>query len=156
MLEAEQQRTPIERLVYGIAPRYAVDPELALAMISVESNFDPAAVSPKNAQGLMQLIPETAQRFGVKRVFDPVDNINGGLAYIRWLLAFFKGNVQLVIAAYNAGEGAVEKYRGIPPFAETRRYVQKITGMYRRAKHPYNEQVVPPSPLVADTRRAAN
>jgi hypothetical protein len=152
-LAADQGRTPIERLVYNIAPGYAVDPELALAMIAVESNFNPVAVSPKNAQGLMQLIPETAQRFGVKRVFDPVDNINGGLAYIRWLLAFFQGNVQLVIAAYNAGEGAVEKYRGIPPYAETRKYVQKITGMYRKAKHPYEERVVSPSALVAGGKR---
>lgn len=149
---AEQDRTPIERLVYRIAPQYAVDPKLALAMIAVESDFNPVAVSPKNAQGLMQLIPETAQRFGVKRVFDPVENINGGLAYLRWLLAFFQGDVQLVIAAYNAGEGAVEKYRGVPPFAETRRYVQKITGLYSKVTHPYEEHVVPPSSLVAHAR----
>ena len=153
-LAAEQGRTPIERLVHSIAPQYAIDPELALAMIEVESNFNPVAVSPKNAQGLMQLIPETAQRFGVKRVFDPVDNINGGLAYIRWLLAFFQGNVQLVIAAYNAGEGAVERYGGIPPYAETRKYVQKITGMYTKATHPYEEHISPPSSLVARGKRA--
>lgn len=151
-LAAEQDRTPIERLVYRIAPQYAVDPKLALAMIAVESDFNPVAVSPKNAQGLMQLIPETAQRFGVKRVFDPVENINGGLAYLRWLLAFFQGDVQLVIAAYNAGEGAVEKYRGIPPYAEKRRYVQKITGLYSSAMHPYEEHIVPPSSLVARAR----
>ncbi|MBK7470616.1 MAG: transglycosylase SLT domain-containing protein [Betaproteobacteria bacterium] len=152
-LAAAPRRMPIALLVNRIAPLYAVDPELALAMIAVESDFDPAAVSPRNAQGLMQLIPETARRFGVKRVFDPVDNIKGGLAYIRWLLAFFQGNVQLVIAAYNAGEGAVEKYRGIPPYAETRRYVQKITGMYPKAMHPYEERIAAPSALVARAKR---
>ena len=152
-LAVRPDRTPIALLVNRIAPEYAVDPELALAMIAVESDFNPAAVSPRNAQGLMQLIPETARRFGVKRVFDPVDNIKGGLAYIRWLLAFFQGKVHLVIAAYNAGEGAVEKYRGIPPYAETRRYVQKITGMYPKAMHPYEEHIVAPSALVASARR---
>ncbi len=139
----------IEQLVYLLAPQYAVDPKLALAVISVESAFNPAAVSPKNAQGLMQLIPETAARFGVKKVFNPVENIKGGLAYLRWLLAFFKGDVSLVLAAYNAGERAVERYRGIPPYAETRAYVRKITGMYKKTEHPYESEVVEPSPIMA-------
>ena len=152
-LAARLGRMPIALLVNRIAPLYAVDPELALAMIAVESDFNPAAVSPRNAQGLMQLIPETARRFGVTRVFDPVDNIKGGLAYIRWLLAFFQGNVHLVIAAYNAGEGAVERHRGIPPYAETRRYVQKITGMYPKAMHPYEEHIAAPSALVTRAGR---
>lgn len=143
----------IARLVHQVAPRYAVDPKLALAVISVESNFNPGAVSPKNAQGLMQLIPDTAERFGVKRAFNPVENINGGLAYLRWLLAFFQGDVALVAAAYNAGERAVEKYRGIPPYPETRRYVQKITGIYPKAKHPYQAAIVEPSPIMARLRR---
>jgi soluble lytic murein transglycosylase-like protein len=102
------------------------------------------------------LIPQTAQRFGVKRAFDPVDNINGGLAYLRWLLAFFQGNVPLVLAAYNAGEGAVERYRGIPPYEETRRYVKKITGMYPKAQHPYQAHIVDPSPIFARARRAGS
>lgn len=144
----------IARLVHQVAPRYAVDPRLALAVIAVESNFNPAAVSPKNAQGLMQLIPDTAERFGVKRAFNPIDNLNGGLAYLRWLLAFFEGDVALVAAAYNAGERAVERYRGVPPYPETRRYVRKITDIYPKAKHPYESAVVEPSPIMARLRRA--
>ena len=132
-----RDRTEIEKLVYHLAPQYAVDSRLALALISVESSFNPTAVSPKKAQGLMQLIPETAERFGVKQVFNPEENIKGGLAYLRWLLALFEGDVSLVLAAYNAGERAVEKYRGIPPYAETQQYVGKITGIYKKAMHPY-------------------
>ena len=142
-------RSEIEQLVRRLAPQYAVDWKLVMAVISVESAFNSAAVSPKNAQGLMQLIPETAERFGVKKVFNPVENIKGGLAYLRWLLAFFQGDVPLVVAAYNAGERAVEKYRGIPPYAETRNYVRKITGIYKKPSHPYESAIVEPSPIMA-------
>ncbi|MEO8417239.1 MAG: transglycosylase SLT domain-containing protein [Methylophilaceae bacterium] len=133
---------PISDLVYQLAPDYKVDPKLVLAIISVESGFNVHAKSPKNAQGLMQLIPETAQRFRVKNAFDPADNIRGGLAYLQWLLAFFKGNVPLVAAAYNAGEHAVEKYRGIPPYPETKDYVRKVTKLYRSPTHPYKSNLV--------------
>ncbi|MEO8159680.1 MAG: transglycosylase SLT domain-containing protein [Betaproteobacteria bacterium] len=147
------EQTEIEKLVFRLAPSYSIDPQLALAVIAVESAFDAGAVSPKNAQGLMQLIPETAERFGVKRAFNPAENIKGGLAYLRWLLAFFQGDVALVAAAYNAGERAVEKYRGIPPYAETRRYVRKITGIYTKASHPYKSDIVAPSPIMARVTR---
>lgn len=147
-------RHEVEQLVKQLAPRYAIDPQLVLALIAAESGFDARAVSPKNAQGLMQLIPETAARFGVKSVFDPSDNIRGGLAYLRWLMAFFKGEVSLVLAAYNAGEGAVERYKGIPPYAETRVYVARITSVYPKRTHPYNPQVVEPSPMLAVQRRS--
>jgi len=140
--------------VHKLAPQYAIDPKLVMAVISTESAFNPGAVSPKNAQGLMQLIPETAERFGVKKVFNPVENIKGGLAYLRWLLAFFQGDVSLVLAAYNAGERAVEKYRGIPPYPETRSYVRKITSVYRNATHPFDSGVVEPSPLMESLKRA--
>ena len=133
-------------LVRRLAPEYRVSPTLALAIIRAESNFDPNARSPKNAQGLMQLIPETSARFNVKKPFDPVQNVRGGLAYLRWLLAYFKGNVVLVAAAYNAGEGAVEKYLGIPPYAETRAYVQRIRRYFRRESHPFDSTVTEPSP----------
>ena len=140
---------PIFNLVHQLAPRYEVDPKLALAVISVESAFNVRAKSPKNAQGLMQLIPETAQRFRVKNAFDPAENIKGGLAYLQWLLAFFRGDVSLVAAAYNAGERAVERYHGIPPYPETRDYVRKITQLYRKPNHPYQQNLVESSSFVA-------
>lgn len=133
---------PIFDLVHQLAPGYEVDPKLALAIIAVESGFKVHAKSPKNAQGLMQLIPATAQRFRVRNAFDPADNIRGGLAYLQWLLAFFKGNVPLVAAAYNSGERTVEKYRGIPPYPETRDYVRKITRLYKNPVHPYQSNLV--------------
>jgi soluble lytic murein transglycosylase-like protein len=133
-------------LIGKLAPEYGVSPRLALAVIRAESNFDPTAVSPKNAQGLMQLIPETAVRFNVRKPFDPEQNIRGGLSYLRWLLAYYKGDVTLVAAAYNAGEGAVNRFAGVPPFAETRGYVQRIRELFRRDQHPYDPSVVEPSP----------
>ena len=143
----------IMQLVQRLAPQYEVDSNLVLALISVESAFNPQALSPARAQGLMQLIPETAERFGVKRPFNPDENVKGGLAYLRWLLAYFEGDVALVLAAYNAGEGAVEKHRGVPPYNETRDYVKKITGMYRRLTHPFNPTVVSPSPIISLIKR---
>ena len=144
-------RADIRALVYRLAPEYRVDPKLALAVILVESGFDDNAVSPKNARGLMQLTPETAERFGVRAVFDPVDNVRGGLAYLRWLLAYFQGDVQLAVAAYNAGEKAVEKYRGVPPYPETRDYVRRITTIYKRTNHPFDGMIVGPSPMMRKT-----
>lgn len=149
-------RPEVEALVRQLAPQYAIDPQLVMALISVESSFNPNAVSPKNAQGLMQLIPQTAERFGVKKVFNPTENIRGGLAYLRWLMAFFEGEVRLVLAAYNAGERAVERYRGIPPYEETRNYVQRITGMYKKSTHPFSADVVAPSPLMSSLRKSGN
>ena len=132
----------ISRLVAKLAPLYKVDPQLVMAIISVESGFNIHAISPKNAQGLMQLIPATARRFKVKNSFNAEDNIKGGLAYLRWLLTFFKGDVSLVAAAYNAGEGTVKKYNGIPPYPETRNYVRKIRKLYKKRTHPYRTRTV--------------
>jgi soluble lytic murein transglycosylase-like protein len=146
-----REQAEVRALVYRLAPEYRVDPKLALAVIRVESGFDDTAVSTKNARGLMQLTPETAQRFGVRAVFDPVENVRGGLAYLRWLLAYFQGDVRLTIAAYNAGEKAVEKYRGIPPYPETRDYVRRITTIYKRANHPFDGTIVNPSPTMRRT-----
>ena len=132
----------ISRLVAKLAPLYEVDPQLVMAIISVESGFNIHAISPRNAQGLMQLIPATAKRFHVKNSFNAEDNIKGGLAYLRWLLTFFKGDVSLVAAAYNAGEGTVKRYNGIPPYPETRNYVKKIRRLYNKRTRPCLPRVV--------------
>ena len=132
---------PIYKLVSKIAPRYQIDTDLAMAFIAVESGFNPKAKSPKNAQGLMQLIPETAARFNVKDAYNPEDNIKGGLAYLQWLLAYFQGDVRLVAAAYNSGENAVERYKGVPPYPETKKYVQKIHSLYKKSYHPFRENM---------------
>ena len=142
------------RFVTLVAPEYRLDPHMVLAFIAAESNFDAQAVSPKNAQGLMQLIPETAARFGVRNSFDPVQNVRGGMAYLRWLMAYFEGDVVLVAAAYNAGEGAVERYRGVPPFAETRQYVWRIvSGAGGLLSHPFDVHVTPASGRMAQMVR---
>ena len=148
---------PILDLVSKLAPQYQVPPRLVLAVIEAESNFNRLAVSPKNAQGLMQLIPETAQRFGVKNVFDPAQNVRGGMAYLRWLLAYFEGDVALVAAAYNAGERAVERHLGVPPFSETRAYVRRILAAVRPLTA-YDASIAEPSPhlqLIRNRQRAA-
>jgi soluble lytic murein transglycosylase-like protein len=143
----------IERLVYQLAPQFNVNPKLALAIIAVESNFDTVALSNKNAKGLMQLIPDTARRFGVRNAFDPQQNIRGGMAYLRWLLAYFQGDVRLVAAAYNAGEGAVDRYRGVPPYAETQDYVRRVVERFGNAPHPFDAQVTSPSAQLARMKR---
>ncbi|HNT39964.1 MAG TPA: transglycosylase SLT domain-containing protein [Rubrivivax sp.] len=139
----------IVRFVELVAPEYELQPHLVLALIKQESNFDPLAVSPKNAQGLMQLIPDTARRFKVRNIMDPAQNLRGGMAYLRWLLATFEGDLALALAAYNAGEGAVERYRGIPPYAETRLYVRRIIAAINgQRSHPFDASVAPPSPML--------
>ena len=129
-------RKKVEKWVSKIAPKYSIDPALVMAVIGAESGFKSNALSPKSAQGLMQLIPSTAARFGVNDPWDPQQNINGGVAYLRWLMRHFKGDVELVLAAYNAGEGAVERYKGVPPYSETQHYVRRILGEYQKTTHP--------------------
>ncbi|MDI1362784.1 lytic transglycosylase domain-containing protein [Methylotenera sp.] len=136
------------RLVNTISKWYKVDEKLVLSIISVESNFENVATSNKEAQGLMQLIPDTAERFNVKNAYNASQNIKGGVAYLRWLLAYYKGDVALTIAAYNAGEGAVNKYKGIPPFAETKQYVKKVQARYPFKTHAYDAQITAPSPAL--------
>lgn len=141
----ENQRKLVA-LIRRLAPEYGIKPRLALAVARTESNLDPKAVSSKNAQGLMQLIPDTSVRFNVRKPFDPEQNVRGGLAYLRWLLAYFRGDVALVAAAYNAGEGAVNRHLGIPPYAETRGYVQRILAIFRDKEHPFDAAITDPSP----------
>lgn len=129
-------RKLVESWVNPIAAQYSVDPKLVLAVIQAESGFNPAALSSKNAQGLMQLIPATAERFGIRDVWNPVENIKGGTAYLHWLLRHFDGNVEWAVAAYNAGERTVEQYQGVPPYRETREYVRRILTAYQKTFHP--------------------
>lgn len=126
VMELPRNKRRVAELIRKLAPHYKVDIRLALAVASVESNFNISARSPKNAQGVMQLIPETAARFNVRNPFHPEQNIRGGLAYLRWLGNYFEGDLVRVIAAYNAGEGAVVKYGGIPPYDETQAYVMRV------------------------------
>ena len=112
--------------IQEISGRYGVDPALVHAVIGAESAFNPWAVSRKGAQGLMQLMPRTASALGVRDSFNPRDNIEGGVRHLRYLLDRYPGNVSFALAAYNAGEGAVDQYGGIPPYPETQQYVQKI------------------------------
>lgn len=145
-LERQLGRLPANKrwvveLVQTLSRWYAIDARLALAIISVESNFDPRARSPKNAMGLMQLIPQTAERFNVRDAFNASQNVKGGLTYLRWLLARYKGNVALAAAGYNAGEKAVDRHRGIPPYPETQQYVKRVMQLYRRAEHPFDQEL---------------
>ena len=117
---------------------------LVEAIIQVESNFDPRAVSIKNCKGLMQLHPDTARRFGVQDVFDAEENIRGGVAYLRWLLDHFDKDVTRTVAAYNAGENAVTKHGGVPPYRETQAYLQKVSRLYsltHRQSRPPSRQI---------------
>jgi soluble lytic murein transglycosylase-like protein len=139
---------PLVNFVKLMAPDYQLAPGLVLAFMATESNFNASAVSPKNALGLMQLIPDTAARFGVRNAMDPAQNIRGGMAYLRWLMAYFEGDVALVAAAYNAGERAVERYRGVPPYAETLHYVSRILGNVGALKQPFDAKVTAPSELL--------
>jgi hypothetical protein len=135
-------------LVKKIAGWYEIDPKLVLSIITVESDFQTKAQSPKSAMGLMQLIPATAERFNVKNAFDASQNIKGGVRYLRWLLCYYRGRIELVAAAYNAGEKAVDRYVGIPPYPETREYVKRLKKLYKRISHPYDEKITAPSPIL--------
>ena len=119
-------RTALRDLAARVARRHKVDEGLVQAMIEVESRYDTFAVSPRGAMGLMQLMPGTASRFAVRDVFDPADNVDGGVRYLKELLGRYSGQVRLALAAYNAGEDAVERFRGIPPYRETEQYVVRV------------------------------
>jgi soluble lytic murein transglycosylase-like protein len=138
----------ISARVRRLAPVHGLDERLVSAVIAVESDFNALAVSPANAQGLMQLIPETSTRFGIRDAFDPDQNLEGGMRYLRWLLARFKGDVTLALAGYNAGENAVLRYQGVPPYPETLKYIQKVRRYYGRLHHPV---ATPGEPLAGAT-----
>jgi len=124
----------LKDMIDRIAGEQGVESHLVHSVIRAESNYNANAVSPKGAQGIMQLIPSTARRFGVSNAFDARENIQGGVRYLRFLLDYYKGDYPKAIAAYNAGEGAVDKYHGIPPFAETQNYVYRVAGNLNAAR----------------------
>ena len=142
--EASPSAQALAGTVTRLAREYRLDPRLVTAVIRAESGFDPLARSPRNAQGLMQLIPETAERFGVGNPWNPTENLHGGMRYLRWLLSYFRGDVVLALAAYNAGEGAVDRHGGVPPYAETLAYVQRIRAIYPFDRHAYDPRIAAP------------
>ena len=146
LLNLPKNRRWVVDLVGPLARWNGVDPKLILSIIATESNFQIRARSPKAAMGLMQLIPETAERFNVSSAYNASQNIKGGLAYVRWLLSYYRGDVRLALAAYNAGEGTVDRYKGIPPYRETRQYVQRVMALYGRATHPFDGRAGKVSP----------
>jgi soluble lytic murein transglycosylase-like protein len=126
----------LDLIIFRAGKQYGVDPRLLHAVIWQESKYKVQARSHAGAQGLMQMIPATARRFGCADVHDPADNVQAGTRYLRFLLKRFNGNVSLALAGYNAGEGSVDKYDGIPPYNETQNYVRIITGRYGKTYHP--------------------
>jgi len=127
-------RSSFAQIINEVASKYQVDKELIEAVIETESGFNPQAQSPAGAQGLMQLMPETAASLGVTNSFDAKQNIDGGVRYLKQLLDYYGGDVVKALAGYNAGPGAVDKYDGIPPYQETQTYVNRVLEAYRRTK----------------------
>jgi hypothetical protein len=147
----------IDEAVDRIALQHQLSPQLIHSVIKVESNYNPYAVSSKGAQGLMQLIPSTARRFGVSNSFNPVENIQGGAKYLKYLLDLYSGNYPLALAAYNAGEGAVARYGGVPPYAETRNYlilVHKRLGEAQKAAAARQQKAAAAKPMVQEGKPA--
>ncbi|MGD0224519.1 MAG: lytic transglycosylase domain-containing protein [Terriglobia bacterium] len=143
----------IDELVEQTASSYQVDPELIRAIIRVESGYDAKAVSNKGAMGLMQLVPATAQRFGVANPFDPKQNLEGGVNYLKYLLDHFEGDLNLSLAAYNAGEHTVQRSGGIPAIPETQNYVRKVTNIYQPGDVPVPPKTTPREPPRAPITR---
>lgn len=144
----EVSKEPFGDLITAAAKRYSVDADLITSVIAAESNFDPKAISRRNARGLMQLLPVTAESLGVKNIFDPQENIDAGTHYLRDLLQLYKNDLALTLAAYNAGPDRVQRYGRVPPFAETISYV-------RRVKQTYNQRKSSNAPVKTPASRTA-
>ena len=128
------EQAPFGELIRKAAEKYGVDADLVFSVVAAESNFNPKAISRRNARGLMQLLPETAKRLGVRDIYDPAQNIDGGTRYLRDLLKLYDGDLALTLAAYNAGPGAVQRYGRIPPYNETIAYIRAIRKTYALRK----------------------
>jgi len=146
-------KPPYRELIEAAAARYNVDADLITSVIAVESNFDPKALSRKNARGLMQLLPETAARLGVQDIYDPQENINAGTRYLRELLEKYNNNLTLALAAYNAGPDRVEQYGRVPPFTETLSYVRRVKRGYDKSKSKASAKTPAPPGAIAATSR---
>jgi soluble lytic murein transglycosylase-like protein len=144
----------LQGLIDKIAAENGVEAPLVHSVILTESNYNPLAVSPKGAQGLMQLIPTTAKRFGVSDVFNPAENIEGGVRYLRYLLDYYRQDYVKTIAAYNAGEAAVDKYKGIPPYSETRNYVDTVAHNLKAARAKQETKTAAATPVNPDIPRS--
>ncbi len=146
-------KPPYRELIEAAAARYNVDADLITSVIAVESNFDPKALSRKNARGLMQLLPETAARLGVQDIYDPQENIDAGTRYLRELLEKYNNNLALALAAYNAGPDRVEQYGRVPPFTETLSYVRRVKRSYDKSKSKASAKTPAPPGAIAATSR---
>ena len=124
----------VDDLIRNVSYRYGIAPSFVHAVIRAESNYNQGAISNKGAVGLMQLMPDTASRFGVRNRFDPAQNVEGGVRYLRHLMDLYPGQTHMVVAAYNAGEAAVDRYQGIPPYRETRQFVPRVVRHYQRLR----------------------
>jgi soluble lytic murein transglycosylase-like protein len=144
---------PFRELIEAAAARYRVDSDLITSVIAAESNFNPRAISRRNARGLMQLLPRTAARLGVRNIFDPQQNIDAGTHYLRDLLLLYNNDLALTLAAYNAGPQRVQEYGRVPPFAETQSYVKRVRTAYAKRKSTLPE--VSSSTVAPATPRAA-
>jgi hypothetical protein len=135
LLQPLSPNTPFHDIIVAASERYGVDADLIHCVIAIESNFNPKAISPKNARGLMQLLPQTAAQLGVRNIFDPRENIEGGTRYLKDMLARYNDDLTLALAAYNAGPERVEQYgRRVPPYLETVKYVRRISRSYAQFK----------------------
>lgn len=154
VLSAPAATSGMETMIDRIAEEQAVEGPLVHSVIKAESNYNPFAISPKGAQGMMQLIPATARRFGVSNSFNPKQNVEGGVRYLRYLLELYGGNYPKAIAAYNAGEAAVARYGGIPPYPETRNYVYQVAKNLKIARQHANGKAKPAPPARLETAQA--
>jgi soluble lytic murein transglycosylase-like protein len=148
---------PFREIVKTAAARYSLDADLISSVIAAESNFDPKAISKRNARGLMQLLPETAARFGVRNIFDPQENIDAGTHYLRDLLQRYNNDLALALAAYNAGPERVQQYGRVPPYVETVSYIRRVKRAYEKSKSGSSPEAAPiPSAKRAPPAARAN